>query len=391
MNCTVLWIDDEHEKLKSFISRAEQKGIEINAYKSHENGMKELEKNLLLYDAVILDAKTLYKEEDEITNLKGLRASRDKLIEINQNIFLPFFILTGQPDYMNNEAFQELVGKFYIKGRDEDELFEVLKDIAKNKDEYRIRLQYKEALTACTERYLLNDYRNELMRMLSMLNEKGETINTDLYYKDIRILIEAIFRGANHYGMLPDVFLKNNMVNLSESSLFLSGRKPKYSDVSCITSHFTRIVSEIVKNIIHITGAAVHTEGEENTQKMQIQTHLKTTKTPYLFYSILYQMMDVLIWFKEYIDKNGDINKNKSFWIEKTDESINLNHHQVTGNIMKDKYGNYYCNNILLSKTLIQNDECVGSKVLIKKLIPNNNIKTKEIFPYFGQNFIIIQ
>lgn len=83
MRYKVLWIDDEYKKQESLIGDAEQDGIDIFPVESHEEGMEELEKNPN-YHAVILDAKVKHKKDDTVTNLNGLRASRDFLIEYNE-------------------------------------------------------------------------------------------------------------------------------------------------------------------------------------------------------------------------------------------------------------------------------------------------------------------
>ena len=88
--------------------------------------MEYLEKHIHDFQAVILDAKVKHKKNDTVTDLEGLRASRDRLIELNNNvnIDLPYFIFTGQPDYQTNELFKQSFGEFYIKGKDNERLIE---------------------------------------------------------------------------------------------------------------------------------------------------------------------------------------------------------------------------------------------------------------------------
>ena len=113
MRIKVLWIDDEYKKQSDVIGDAEQDGIDIIPFESHEEGIEALMSNIKGFHAVILDAKVKKGRYDTVTGLSGLTASRDKLIEINnQGTYLPSFIFTGQPDYMDNDMFSETYGEY---------------------------------------------------------------------------------------------------------------------------------------------------------------------------------------------------------------------------------------------------------------------------------------
>ena len=112
MKYKVLWIDDDCNTTgRDFIGQAEQDEVDITAFESHEEGIAFLEKNLNSFHAVILDAKVKHKKDDTVIGLDGLRASRDRLIELNNKVDLPYFIFTGQPDYQTNEVFKESYGE----------------------------------------------------------------------------------------------------------------------------------------------------------------------------------------------------------------------------------------------------------------------------------------
>jgi DNA-binding response OmpR family regulator len=85
MNLNILWIDDDYKTQEDFISFAEQDGIDIHPFESHEEGMASLDAKPNFYHAAILDAKVKNKIEDTVTGLDGLRASRDRLIEMNKD------------------------------------------------------------------------------------------------------------------------------------------------------------------------------------------------------------------------------------------------------------------------------------------------------------------
>ncbi|CAN0207531.1 unnamed protein product, partial [Chrysoparadoxa australica] len=96
--CNVLWIDDKYKTQDNVISDAELSGINIIPFESHEEGVNYLEANLDSIDAIILDAKVKDRKDDEVTNLKGLRKSRDYINSLPVDIRPPYFIFTGHPD-----------------------------------------------------------------------------------------------------------------------------------------------------------------------------------------------------------------------------------------------------------------------------------------------------
>ena len=149
MKYKVLWIDDDCNTTgRDFIGQAEQDDVDITAFESHEEGIAFLEKNLNSFHAVILDAKVKLKKDDTVIGLDGLRASRDRLIELNNKVDLPYFIFTGQPDYQTNEVFIESFGNFYIKGEDNEKLIEELINRIENKEDYILQNEYRSLLHA---------------------------------------------------------------------------------------------------------------------------------------------------------------------------------------------------------------------------------------------------
>ena len=59
----ILWVDDEHEDMPAFKRSALDFDLKLFPFKSLDAGMAELERNLILYDGVLLDAKFFEKEE----------------------------------------------------------------------------------------------------------------------------------------------------------------------------------------------------------------------------------------------------------------------------------------------------------------------------------------
>lgn len=316
----VLWIDDEYKP--DVIGDAEQDGIDLIPFESHEEGIAELLSNIDRYHAVILDARVKKLKSDTTTGLDGLTASRDKLIEINnQGKYMPYFIFTGEPDYKNAVWFRQTFGDYFIKGQDNQRLFNSIKEKVQNKDEYIVQSEFKRIFDIC-DKYFDPEVRKHLTVVLCSVKKPNVIFDDKLYFTQIRIILESHFRIANKMGLLHDKCIPDGKVNLTESSLFLSGESTKYLGIKCSVKHFPKLISDAVKNIIHITGAASHTNVEENKNNIDLQEYRKQIKTSYLLYSIVFQLLDIIIWFDEYLKVNSNYDYNKSLWIEEESSEI---------------------------------------------------------------------
>ena len=295
MRIKVLWIDDEYKKQLDVIGHAEQDGIDITPFESHEEGIAALMSDIKGFHAVILDAKVKKAKDDTVTNLKGLAASRDRLIELNnEGVFMPYFIFTGQPDYMNDENFRDSYGDYFTKGNDNQKLFDTIKEVVQNKEEYIIHKNYSRVFQIIEKDYDV-ETRNTLTEILKIIMRPKEIFEDELYFTQLRIILEKLFRLANRVGLLHDKCLMGGKVNLTESSLFLAGEPTKHLDIFSSKKHFSKITADIVKNLLFITGAASHTIDPDFKNNIDIHNYRKTVNSPYLLQSLTLQLIDVII------------------------------------------------------------------------------------------------
>ncbi|EAQ40487.1 hypothetical protein MED134_07019 [Dokdonia sp. MED134] len=219
---SVLWIDDQWKDQQDFIGYAEQRDINIDAVDNSIDGIAMLKANSSKYHAVILDAKVKLKEDSLDTNLEGLKKSRDYLIELNVNSYLPFYIFTGQPDYVDSELFEQSFGEYFIKGDGNEKLLEsIIKDAGKQK-EMQARTLYNEAFKIFDFGIIDSQYKHLLVDIISCLMER------DYRKKNIpviRDLFEAILKSLNKpYQIIPDALIKNDGApNLAHCVRFLEG------------------------------------------------------------------------------------------------------------------------------------------------------------------------
>ncbi len=317
MRYKVLWIDDDCNTTgRDFIGQAEQDDVDITAFESHEEGMDYLLNNLHEFHAVILDAKVKNKKSDTVIGIGGLKASRDRLIELNYSNDLPYFIFTGQPDYQTDEMFKESYGDFYVKGTDNERLIEDIINRINQKEDFILQKEYHKVFEVFTEKYLGIENRKELLKILFNIKKPNDLFEDGLYFTQLRIILELIFRSANKYGLLHDACIKEGKVNLTESSLFLAGEPTKHLNVYCKKKHFPKIIAEGVKRILFISGAASHTPDTEGENNLDLYAYRSVIKSPYLLYSLTYQLLDIIIWFHEYIKNNNDYLFNIGYWAE---------------------------------------------------------------------------
>jgi hypothetical protein len=324
----ILWIDDQHEELSALHRTATDYGIKLFPYKSMNGGCGELEKNYNLYDAILLDAK-FFENEDDVPgteDTKWVHQAKDRILQLDKKF--EYFVLTGQAKAYASEEFNNAFKYVFEKGKskDLDELFERLVNAANNQIETQIRHE-NSILFQALKTYDI-EVTKTLLKILKGIKIGSSGFDDQLYFTQLRIILEHLFRKANSIGLLHDACVQrgNNQVNLTESSLFLAGLDTKHLNVSCTVTHFPKLIAENVKNIIHTTGAASHTSNVDVTQNIDIQAYRKDIVSPYLLYSLAFQLMDILIWYDGYSKTNSDVTTNRSFWKDFT----------------RDQYGNKF-------------------------------------------------
>jgi len=376
MNIRVLWIDDTYKIQGDVIGDAEQDGIDIISFESHEEGIEALEKDITRFHAVILDAKVKKNRNDNKLGLAGLSASRDRLIELNnQGFYLPYFIYTGDPDYMEKEWFIESYGEYYIKGVDNQRLFDDIKESVHKKEEYQIQREYDNVFRICKK---LFDKETEIALIQILLGIKNRDIQESLYFIQLRKILAKLLRVAHNKGLLHDACQPNGNINLSESIRFMTGHQTKYLKVYSAKKHFPEIIENSVGEILSICGEDAHPENPESSKGKNLTEYRKQVFSPYLFYALTYKLLDVLIWFDNYLLENPDFEKNKSLWRENESNE---------GIIEKDENGNYFCGKHLLNKDYVNRNNKIGDAIIITEESENTNYSTKNIYPKYATKF----
>lgn len=319
----VFWIDDRHAEMRDFKVRAENQGIILHPFRSAEKGLPVLEEKLHFFDAVLLDAYFPLEEAQVqgTERLNGLRAAIDKLNELKRRKPYKAFILTGEERVERNDEFEDSFGSYYLK-RDPKQLQKLLADLrleAEAMTDTQVRHRYQRVFDVCSEPYIGESAAKHMLAILRTVHDGEATLEDDLYFNHLRKCLEWMFRAANRLGMVHDKCIERDEVNLTASSRFMAGLDNSRLMVRNSRPHFPKLIADHVRGILDVTNAFSHTEGEDKeVSKMRLEEHRRTVASPYLLYSLTFQLMDVLLWFKTYADANSDAARNKANWVDTT-------------------------------------------------------------------------
>lgn len=322
----VLWFDDCHETQEPTKDEALVEGITLVGYSNAQDGLRELQNNLFSYDAVLVDGLFYSSNLDsgDAVNDNALFTVARFLDKMEDKKKIPWFILSGQASFTkeaNRIAVEYKENKVYDKNSDEDfkKLWNDIKREADKQIETQIKHRYQNVFDVCSEEYIGVKASKYLIDILCSIECPEAEFDDEKYFNGIRKVVELVFRASNKIGLLHDKCIPNDIVNLTWSSLFMAGKeieiKPSNDKISCAKSHFPLLLANNVKAILDITSAASHTEGEEKENgKVNFADYKKLITSNYLLYSLVFQVMDLLLWFKKYADENPDKEENKLLW-----------------------------------------------------------------------------
>lgn len=291
----ILWIDDDHEEFDEFKSEARIEGIDLVSYKSFNSGIAELERNYRDYDGVLLDAK-FYRHDDNVPGEEDL----DNIYMVNERILrLPksfeVFVLTGFDNLYQDEMFKRSFPKVYQKGKSSeiDRLIADIKEAALRLVDTQIRAKHKRVFDVCTEEYIGEQAGRDLLTFLKI----EEPSDSKEAFNDLRKVMEAVFKAFNRNQLLPDDFVTGG-VKLNPSYKFIACQ-PLGQEFKMFRNLNRDIPPVILENFISVMG-----DSQAGSHVSDIDLHVKDFQTTYKFQSILYQLLDIIIWVKRYFDSN---------------------------------------------------------------------------------------
>ena len=328
----VLWIDDQHEKMKAVHKTATDFNIKLWPYKSMNGGCKELKANISKYDAVLLDAKFFENESDMpgTEDTRWVHKTKDIIRDLDKT--LDYFVWTGQAKTFASPEFNNAFPHVFDKGldKDEDALFKKLVEVCENRTETKLKHKYPNSIAVCDDNYIGKKEFSRVFQIIKDIEHPENIINQQDALSPIRKILEAIFKKLNNIGLIPDE-IQNGQGAINGASIFLAGINNEYSYEEELIHP---VISESIRHLIGLTQDASHNEGN----KLGADTYLSNTSNTFLYQSLCYSMIEVLEYLKPFIDNNGDVDKNKSKWEAIANKSYNSND-WILGKVIRIKDG----------------------------------------------------
>ena len=315
----IVWADDEIDALLDrYKERFQDNGFQIIGV-AHDG--KELEAKIAelasKIDAVIVDANfpsTSLDDEFSERNISGLDYAYS-LFAFSYKRSIPFFVFTQRSDELLEVKFEDKPDfrnefkrhKNWFKKNDDKELKALFKAI-KEEVEYRrsdaflVRNKYRKEFEAAL---LIDDAETNLEKGLLYLYEENKWRTTQDYFNPARKIVERMVTKCEEMKILPPQTSLNNA-----SKLFSGMVNDNHEGLK--EAVMPRPLAESLFHFLKITQDGSH---DANDMSLGVDKYVRETKNINLYRSILYIVMDLLLWFKSAAEKyKGNTNP---LWEEK--------------------------------------------------------------------------
>jgi hypothetical protein len=336
----VLWFDDEWKELEEISENALDHDIQLVGISNAQDGLNELWNNLMNYQGVILDGKFYLdptKTGDEINDDAFGEVARFLHDLHTSGEVLPWFILSGQPTFVKevNTSVKLLgissygKGRVFDKNRDEDkELFPLLVEAIEATPMLKAMVKHRLVFQVCEEKYL-GDQKERLFEMIKNLELNGQKNSEDLY-TPLRKILEKMIDRFVELGVIADDLSLNDLKFFS---------KGKHKDYEFQGEIFPPLIAHLFNSVIDVIQDACHLKED---LRFKVDEFIKGSRTSYLYQSTTLTILDLIIWFKSYVDDLPSPEECKKKW-SKISIEVNEKLGWILGEInsIKDGYGNF--------------------------------------------------
>lgn len=400
----VIWIDDEWDTIgKSFIQICEKRhNIHIKPFKTRREGMDALEQNLKFWDAVILDAKAYNNSSaNEVADVDGLYEAIRQIERLKLKRHIPYFVLTRQPDLMDDKMFEKSVGKFYKKNAEgQNQLITDLKKEVGNSSRHQLKVFYNDVM----ERLYSLDIEagEDVLNILEAMHYPDrypdfEPVN---HYNKLRKILEWNFKEANKYGIIPDECIEDGVVNLNQSCCYLCGLNCdhihlRYGDETKKERIVPKHIKDMMFLVLYLGNIKSHTAKLPKDDIDRLERNLKdeVRNSRYLIFSLALQTCEITMWLRRYMDEhpNKEENLRKCVRLEVKDSIDQEDKIDLIGVIELDNGIYHIGSKVCLNPVFVKQREWLGKEVKIVKYSENINDKTKNQYPFFASNIQLIE
>ena len=295
MRHQVLFVDDNDDInfKQPFIELAFQKGnLELTWVKTWEEAKKNILANKGKYKALILDGKgqqdTTSKTEDDSFLDIARTWLRDRAVNGD---YIPYVVYSGYAEELQKFFGSEDI--FWKEKNEEVSLFEKLNEKIGQTELFRCKHLHPKPFEAIGGDYLPESCSDVLVKLIRW---SEEPILTKIWFNSVRDLIEEVFKRANVIDNVA--FVPDNQINTGQNG------RPKLASICAlwIGDHNTLSLPDLVvgDHIGYLLRPLVNLV--QMMSHSQITGQNVDTVTIYSFRASVNSLMEILIWFKGYVD-----------------------------------------------------------------------------------------
>lgn len=334
----VIWVEDNTSIYEDVSLLADSYNIQLHPFENWSEAKNQLCSSYNKWDAIILDAKCKL-DEDSSDNayrfLPNVFSDMSTLRERNHRL-IPWFVLSGGGaeitqlnDMINDDrlAWDSDWNKFsyYAKGKDEPVLFERIWTIAKQSETYQMKsCLYPDVFNAIEDAELNEEVESIMLNLLMPIhfgNVSNELYNKEFVYA--RKVIEYVYRSMMNKGLLP-MELKSGRTGKEQVNLNWSTKLLQYGELDEKTLKvkysfivYTRIMAQIVRDILNFTNSFAHSQCEDKDpfDEYNSYQHIKEVdSSPYYLRMIAMGLCDFLVWYGKFYKEHNCYENNIDLW-----------------------------------------------------------------------------
>lgn len=403
----VLWVENDPDVTVAYPLEAENYDLQLVSFPCWDDAKVALESDYDRWSAIILDANCVYHrgEGDNVVRFLGHALNDISALRTERGRLIPWYILSGGAETDISDSIleermewdadwtKESKKTFYSKNTDREHLYKRIVDHHRISHKLQIQKDYKNVFNAIEECNIGGNVSEILIDLLTPVHYPNDIKDKDYNdkFKKVRVVLEYIFQSMIKYGMLPRY---GDEINLSWSSHILAGNNAKDRAGNELYKSKKRILPVILcgilKTMVNILSSDVHSNSQ-NEDKPNMPEYLQSVKnSTMLLKSFVFQLCDILLWYRYYLQTHRDKDENMKLWIKVEMEDDYGNNdiidEKMVGVVERDK-GYYHINRMYcLNPKIIQQNGWLGKKVRILRYDNNTNEKTKNLFPFFASN-----
>ena len=331
----VLWVEDDPKVTESYPLKAENFDLELVPFPCWDDAKAALEGDYDRWSAIILDAKCKHHRDSKDSAIVFLREALKDISVMSEKFgrVIPWYILTGGDendvsDSINEERLKwdkdwtdSYNKKYYSKNIDNEMLFRRIRYHANISPRVQIAKMYQnvfDAITECEMDVNSSIAMEDLLVPIHFPNIIEPTDYNDKFEK-ARTVLEYIFRSMSLHGILPDW---GKQVNLQWSSCLLSGmsairKDDKGNDVvviECKKQILPAVLKEALRGMTRVITAFCHSDNKEEKDVKKEEYFGLVDDSTLLLKSFTFQFCDLILWYKNYLRENDDVEQNSSNW-----------------------------------------------------------------------------